>query len=129
MGERRKFQPPYVRQWRKRAGLSQEQLAEKIGCSVALVSMVERGERQYDQEFLEGAAKALRATPDMLLRINPEDDALQETAHDILQRIPELDRKRALAVLEAFVPSAPASNEAPAAPASKAKKPPRRRRP
>lgn len=119
MGERRKFNPPFVRQWRKRAGLSQEQLAEKIGCSVALVSMVERGQRQYDQEFLEAAAVALSATPDMLLRINPEDEAFVDTAYDQLRRIPEADQKKALAILEAFAPSPKSAPERPEAKPSK----------
>lgn len=118
MGERRKFKPPFVRQWRKRAGLSQEQLAEKIGCSVALVSMVERGERQYDQEFLEGAARALGATPDMLLRIDPENAAFEEIAFDQLRRIPEADRAKVMAVIEAFEPAAKER----AAPAAKPKR-------
>ncbi|MCL4715512.1 MAG: helix-turn-helix transcriptional regulator [Hyphomonadaceae bacterium] len=125
MGERRKFNPPFLRQWRKRAGLSQEQLAEMIGCSPALVSMIERGQRQYDQEFLEAAAEALDATPDMLLRIDPENPAFEEAAAAQLRRVPEADRARLLAMIDAFT-SPP--NGKPISAGKEPKKAPRRRR-
>lgn len=104
MGERRRYKPPFLRQWRKYRDWTQERLADFIGCSVALVSMIERGERGYDQEFLEAAADALQTSPDRLLRINPLDPASHETIFDMVRRVPEADHAKMRAVIEAFIP-------------------------
>jgi transcriptional regulator with XRE-family HTH domain len=97
MSDRQTFTPPRVRQRRKILRVTQEWLAEQIGCSVALVSMIENGKRQYTQEFLEAAARHLRTTPSRLLA--PDDD---DGLYAALMEIPAHERARAKAVLEAF---------------------------
>lgn len=104
MGERRRYKPPFLREWRKHRDMTQERLAEFIGCSVALVSMIERGERGYDQAFLESAAEALRTSPDRLLRINPLRPESDDTLFEMVRRVPEADRTKIAAVIEAFLP-------------------------
>jgi transcriptional regulator with XRE-family HTH domain len=53
---------------RKTAGLSQQEVADKIGRSQAYVSKIERGARKMDiMEFLE-LAEALKFNPATLLR-------------------------------------------------------------
>ena len=128
MGERKRFKPPFLREWRRTRDLTQERLAERVGCSVALISMIERGERQYDQEFLEAAAEALNTTPDRLLRINPLDPRSEDTIFETVRRIPLEDRPKALAVLEAFSRK-PAANDAAPEPAQKPAKKRSRKRP
>lgn len=48
-----------VRRWRNAAGLSQEQLGQRIGYSAALVGRVELGERSPSLDFAEGCDRAL----------------------------------------------------------------------
>lgn len=112
---RKTFHPIHLAAWRKYRGLSQEQLAERIGCSVSLVSYIERGKRQYDQEFLEAAAEALNTEPSMLLRIDPMRPDAFETIFEQLRRIPEGDLPRLSAVIDAmFSRSPPEPDQAPA---------------
>lgn len=102
MGERPRFRPPFLKEWRKHRDLTQERMAERIGVSVGLVSMIERGDRQYTQAYLEAAAEALETTPDRLLRINPLDPSSDETIFEQIRRIPAEDLPRVSAILDAF---------------------------
>lgn len=62
-------QKHFIKEWRKFRGLTQIQLAERIGMNQGNLSKIESGTRQYDQEFLELAADALRCeVPDLLVR-------------------------------------------------------------
>lgn len=63
----------YIREWRDHRGLTQEQMAERIGMSRAYLSMIESGKRRYDQPFLEAAAEVLRCQPADLIMRNPTD--------------------------------------------------------
>jgi transcriptional regulator with XRE-family HTH domain len=67
----------FIKEWRKFRQLNQEQLAERIGTSVASVSRIESGKQPYTQDFLEAAAGVLNTSPGSLVMRNPEgDDAL-----------------------------------------------------
>ena len=66
-------QPHYIRQWRKHRGLTQAQLAERIGISKSYVTKIETFQRRYDQPFLEAAAEALRCEPADLIMRDPTD--------------------------------------------------------
>lgn len=76
----------FVREWRRHRGLTLESLAE-------------RGERPYNQDFLEAIAEQLSCdVVDLLIR-NPLDT---EAPWSIWERIPEQSRPQAKAVLETF---------------------------
>jgi transcriptional regulator with XRE-family HTH domain len=64
-------QPHYIKEWRKHRGLTQEQLAERIGIARSYLTKIERGSRRYDQPFLEAAADALRCEPGDLIMRDP----------------------------------------------------------
>lgn len=64
----------YIREWRKAAKLSQEQLAERVGITQAYLSKIETGRAGYTQEILESVAEALRCTPGDLIMRSPESD-------------------------------------------------------
>jgi transcriptional regulator with XRE-family HTH domain len=67
----------FLKQWREYRGLTQEQLAERVGWSVGNVSQLERGLQGYSQEGLEALAEALRCDPGQLLTVDPTgDDAM-----------------------------------------------------
>lgn len=57
-----------VRDWRKRRGLSQEELALETGMKRGYVSDIERGTRNPSVKALGRLAAALKVEPDALLR-------------------------------------------------------------
>jgi transcriptional regulator with XRE-family HTH domain len=63
----------FIREWRKHRGLTQDQLAERIGINRAYISKIESGARRYDQPFLEAAAEVLQCAPADLIMRNPAD--------------------------------------------------------
>lgn len=63
----------FIKEWRKFRGLTQDQLAERIGINRAYLSKIEGGKRRYDQPFIEAAAEVLRCEPADLLVRDPLD--------------------------------------------------------
>lgn len=86
----------YIKQWRKHRGLTQEQLAERIGMSRSYLTVIEQGRRRYDQHFLEAAAEALRCSPADLIMRDPSDPDGLWSVYDQLSA-PE--RKQAVQLL------------------------------
>lgn len=67
----------YLKEWREYRGLTQEQLAERVGMSVSNVSQLERGLQGYSQDGLEKLAEALQCEPGHLHMVDPSrDDAI-----------------------------------------------------
>ena len=66
------FKSTFIRQWRKRRGLTLEQLAERVGMTPSYLSMLERGKRGYTQETLEAVALTLGTKPGLLLMFDPD---------------------------------------------------------
>lgn len=67
------YRKTYIRAWRKHRGLTQERLAARIDVSTSQLSMLERGERPYNQKQLEALAEALATDPASLLMRDPDD--------------------------------------------------------
>lgn len=63
--------PNHVRAWRKRAGLTIEQLAEKIGAAPSTVSKIENLQQDFNAGHQEAIAEALDCTPFDLLFVDP----------------------------------------------------------
>lgn len=67
---------------RKRNGMSQKELAEKIGISRSAVGMYEAGEREPDFETLEALADTFNVNMDTLLgKSSPPSNAIPYTAY------------------------------------------------
>lgn len=66
-------QPHYIKEWRKFRGLTQVQLAERIGIDRSYVTKIETGARRYDQPFLTAAAQVLSCDPVDLIIRDPSD--------------------------------------------------------
>ena len=92
-------QPHYIREWRKHRGLTQEQLAKRIGIGRSYLTKIERGVRRYDQPFLEAAAEALCCEPGDIITRAPTDP---EGIWSIWDQLKPLERVRAVAVLKAM---------------------------
>ena len=59
-----------IREWRERRGMTQAQLAERVGVRQATISDLETGQsRRIELDLLDRLARALRCKPaDLLLR-------------------------------------------------------------
>ena len=57
-----------VRELRKERGLSQVELASKVGIDRSYMGFLERGERNPSLEMIAKIAEALSVTPDELLK-------------------------------------------------------------
>jgi transcriptional regulator with XRE-family HTH domain len=92
-------QPHYIREWRKHRGLTQEQLAERIGIARSYLTKIERGTRRYDQPFLEAAAEALRCEPGDIIVRDPTDP---EAIWSIWEQLSPPQQRQAIAVIKAL---------------------------
>lgn len=64
----------YFKEWREHRGLTQDQVADRIGTTKTRVSNKENRKEPYDQFYLEALAQALNTDPASLLMRNPNDD-------------------------------------------------------
>jgi len=64
--------------YRKKAGISQKELAEMVGIKPSSLSYYERGKREPNVLILIGLAKALRITGDALLGVEPQPDLIAQ---------------------------------------------------
>ena len=81
----RKRRRTFIKAWRKYRGMSQAQLADRLGTTNSSISRIEHGLQPYSQEVLEAIAEALMCEPGDLLTRAPSQDAIWtvwETASD-----------------------------------------------
>lgn len=62
----------FIRQWRKKKGLTLEQLAERIGMTHQNLGKIERGKVPYNQTLLELLADELGTDPASLIMRDPD---------------------------------------------------------
>lgn len=82
----------HLRAWRKRARLTLEQLADKIGSKVSTISGWETGQRTVDLDDLKRLADAYGVHPSLLLYAPPGSDhliQLQEAANLLSNMSPQ----------------------------------------
>ena len=71
VGNPKNRRPHFIREWREFRGLTQEQLADRLGTTKANISRVENRRQGYTQDFLEACADALMTEPASLLIRDP----------------------------------------------------------
>lgn len=91
----------YLKAWREFRGLTQEQLAELVGTTKAVISLLENEKRPLSSKWLRKLAEALDTQPGHILDHDPND--LDTDIIDIWSHIPERDRDQAARVLRSFV--------------------------
>lgn len=97
----RKVEKPaanHLRAWREIRGLTQEQLADKIGTAANVISLLESGDRGLSLKWLLKLAPALGTTPGFLLDHNPYD--MGTSFLDVALSVPEKHRDEARQFLE-----------------------------
>lgn len=89
----------YLAEWRKYRGLTQEELADRIGISRVHVSRIEKGHSPWDQTFLGAVSEALGCGPvDLLTR----DPAGEPGIWDVWNSMNPTEQAQALMVLQAI---------------------------
>ncbi len=86
----------YVTAWRKERGLTQADLAEKVGTTASVISLLETGARPLSEHWLRGIADALNTTPGALLQFGPNSDLgrltvmLKDVSEDSYPQVEEM---------------------------------------
>lgn len=90
----------YIKEWRKHRGMTQVALAAAMGVSRSYLTMIERGDTRYNQDFLELAAQHLDTTPADLLARAPGST---QRIDALLADVPEEERQRIEAAIRALL--------------------------
>jgi transcriptional regulator with XRE-family HTH domain len=90
----------FLKAWREHRRMTQAQLAEAIGTTGAVISLLESGDRRLSDKWLRKIAPVLQVGPGHLLDHHP--DNLPTDILDIWADIPEDSREQALDVLKTF---------------------------
>lgn len=90
----------YLRAWREYRGLTQEELAEKVGTTKAVISLLENEKRPLSSKWLRKLAEALSTQPGYILDHDP--NSISADIFDIWSKIDEIDRDRAARILHTF---------------------------
>ncbi len=93
-------EPNYLKAWREYRRMTQAKLAEAVGTTGAVISLLEAGERRLSDKWLRRLAPVLGARAGHLLEIDPND--VSTDILDIWAEIPEDRREQARDVLKAF---------------------------
>ena len=83
---------PRIAALRREAGLSQAQLALRLGISPSAMGMYEQGRREPSMETVVAMAKVFRVTTDYLLTGQPAEQEQQAFQDMLLNRISSADR-------------------------------------
>ncbi len=89
--------------------MTQAKLAEAIGTSGAVISLLESGDRALSPKWLNRIAPVLGTRPGHLLEIDPED--VDSDILEIWARIPDDRKDQARDVLKAFRAKPEAAND------------------
>lgn len=90
----------HLREWREYREMSQEQLAEAVGTTKGVISLIESGNRGLSDKWARRLAPALRTRPGWLLDHDPH--TLPSDILEVWSAIPVERQSQALKVLETF---------------------------
>ncbi len=96
----------YLRQWREFRELSQEQLADAVGTTKGVISLIESGNRGLSDKWARRLAPALRTRPGWLLDHDP--NSIPSDLLEVWSAIPVERQSQAIKVLETFQAAAKA---------------------
>lgn len=91
--------PLHLAAWRKHRGLSQEQLAERIGVTQGMISHLENGRSDYTGHLLDSLADALQCEPADLIMRNPLDP---EAPWSIWDTLNPPEKRQAVEIMKAL---------------------------
>lgn len=91
--------PNFIFAWRIARGMTQEELAERVGCATASISQMETGTREPSLTMLRYVAEALGVEPGWLLSRDPKEAADVWALVEELRKLPPAQRSRAAHML------------------------------
>jgi transcriptional regulator with XRE-family HTH domain len=97
-----KYPPTQIRAWRKKRGLTLEQLALRIEMDPGNLSRLERGLIPYNQDGINAIADALSCDPADLVTANPTPPEVAEIAQ-MVTKLPPDERDRIIRAIQALV--------------------------
>lgn len=111
MSDKPLFRRTYIREWRKKRGLSLRRLAERLeltpGGELMLthvsIGRIETGKQPYSQPALEAIADALGVSASLLLEVNPDKDGDVVDITLRLNKAPRELRQQAINLLDALL--------------------------
>ena len=90
----------YLKAWRDFRGMTQAKLAEAIGTTGAVISLIEAGERRLSDKWADRIAPVLGTRAGFLFDTDP--NSLDTDILEIWTEIPEERREQAREVLKTF---------------------------
>lgn len=99
--------PNRVREMRKKAGMTLEEVGEKLGLTHTHLSNIERGHRKLDLATMEKLARVLRCSVADFLTDDHFPDRLnyqEQQILDDLRRMDDSDRNRVADIARTFAP-------------------------
>lgn len=82
----------FIKEWREHRGLTQEQVADRVGIAATTWGRIENGKSPYSQDFLEEAAYALNCEPWDLLNRDPSKEG---EVYDLMRHLDEAQKREA----------------------------------
>ena len=93
--------PNFLKAWRRHRGLTQAELAARIGTNASVVSLLEGGQRRLSPHWLRRLAVALQAPVGAFLEYGPDQG--RADLLDAWAAVPQSQRAQAAAVLRTFI--------------------------
>lgn len=93
------LQPTFLKAWRDKHDLGQEEAAERADISRTLLSKMENAKIPYNQRTLEALARIYECTPAQLLTQNPDRPDSFVPLFEKLEALEGPDRRQAYAVI------------------------------
>lgn len=90
----------HLRAWREFRKLTQEELADKVGTTGNVISLLESGDRGLSHKWLLKLAPVLETTPGFLLDHDPND--LDSAFLEAAMAVPKESREQVLQILKTF---------------------------
>jgi transcriptional regulator with XRE-family HTH domain len=90
----------HLKAWRKKRGLTLEELAEKVGTTRSVIYLLETEQRPLSAKWLRKLALALGTTPGRILDVDP--DEANADVLDIWDHIAKRDRPAAARILRSL---------------------------
>lgn len=97
-------QPRYFfKEWRKKRGMTQEELADAVGVSAPSISQLENGKQGFTDTTLLALSEALNCSPGDLLMRNPLDEDAPWSIWDSVKGSAPEKRREIVAVVETML--------------------------
>ena len=91
-----------IQKARKKLGITQKELAEKVGVSAPAIMRYEKGQREPSKEIIEKIAMALNISPTSLMNWDSWDEEKLSQEVQIIEHVQGIYGKDAVRLLEMF---------------------------